>query len=136
MKFYKMEWVYKFIPVPVFLSDKIREPFSGYSRFVYIVIKPNCIDDLGLIEHELTHIRQFYRTLGLMDLLKHFSKRIKLNRELEAYINQANEYGYSSYYEVSWIVDSLIYDYELGIYDEEDIYASILVNLKKRKEKE
>lgn len=59
------------------------------------MIKHECSNDISLIEHEMTHVKQFYRTFGLHPILYSLNQKYKLNSEVEAYkvqiaVNRAN----------------------------------------------
>ena len=69
-------------------TDDMPDNFAGYARAWFIRIRPAYKDDKGLHEHELEHVRQFWRTLGFHGLLYLVSKKYKLNAEVEAYQEQ------------------------------------------------
>jgi len=76
--------IYGIIPIPVFYVDDL-DWAAGRSYGFFIRIKKDYKDDRGLLEHELQHCRQFYRTLMLHPLLYKFSKTYRYNSELECY---------------------------------------------------
>ncbi len=80
----KIKTVYGFIPVPVFIAKDLGWA-AGRAYGVFVRIKEKYKDDEGLLQHELQHIRQFYRTLMLHPLLYKFSARYRYNAELECY---------------------------------------------------
>jgi len=53
-----------------------------------IFIHPDYRDDIGLYEHEKTHVRQFWRYLGLNEILYQFFGDFRLKMEVEAYRKQ------------------------------------------------
>jgi len=84
-----IKFVYKILPTLVFYTDRIiPERFGGYTTGILVFIRPKYKDDEGLLYHELTHVRQFYRTLGLHAILYLLSKRYRLKAEIEAYREQ------------------------------------------------
>ena len=81
-----MEWrrIYGIIPVPVFYVDDLG-PFAGRSNGFFVRIVEKYKEDRGLLEHELQHCRQFYRTLCLHGLLYKFVDKYRYKMELECY---------------------------------------------------
>ena len=85
--------VYKILPVFIIYTDKLSAAvFGGTSKFCFIKIRPRYKDDIGLLNHELTHVKQFYRLSLLHGILVRFSKKYRLKIELEAYKNQLLSY--------------------------------------------
>jgi hypothetical protein len=78
----KTEFVYRFIPVPIVAGTGL---FIGQSYGFFVRIDPHFIDDEGFVAHELVHVRQFYRTLGLHFFLYYLCKGYRYKAELEAY---------------------------------------------------
>ena len=92
----------------VIYSFNAPKPFCGVTYGFIIKIRPKYKDDKCLLEHELTHARQFWRTFGLSHILRnlskfanvipipskwklaigYISKHFTLKYELEAYYNQ------------------------------------------------
>jgi hypothetical protein len=58
---------------------------GGKVRGCFIDLKPKYISDIGLLEHEKTHVKQFWRSFGLYPFLYLFSKKKRLEYEVEAY---------------------------------------------------
>lgn len=91
----KIYWIYKYFPGFVFVADWAVSAWAGattYGPFVFIRPSrtfPTIIREEaeGLREHELTHVKQFYRTVGISGILSLFSKW-KLQYEVEAYREQ------------------------------------------------
>ena len=75
-------FVYKFRPAFVSIGG-LPEGVYGNARGMFIRMASGY--SFGQIEHELTHVRQFYRTFGLHDLLCILFKSYKLATEFEAY---------------------------------------------------
>ncbi|AJG18798.1 hypothetical protein [Cupriavidus basilensis] len=84
-----MSWrfVYRVLPVLVIRTDRlIPARFQGYNLGPVILLRPTA--RAALLEHELTHSRQVYRTLFLMGAIYYLSKRWRLRWEAEAYAVQ------------------------------------------------
>lgn len=64
----KIEFVFGFLPVFVFFADSLGEGKAGEARGPIVRILKSYADDVGLLEHELTHARQWY-FLGLITTL-------------------------------------------------------------------
>ena len=59
----KIRLIWKFIPVPIFITNwLIPSKFAGYHIVDIVLIRPEYKDDEGLIQHELTHVKQNIRT--------------------------------------------------------------------------
>ena len=61
--------------------------FAGITIGPVVFIRPNYKDDVGLLNHELTHVKQFWKN-PLMGLLYQFNKKYRLRYEAEAYNTQ------------------------------------------------
>lgn len=73
----------------LFFTDHfIPSRFDGVTIGPVSFIRPLFRDDFGLIAHEETHRRQFWRTLGLGCLIALFSQKLRLEYEIEAYREQ------------------------------------------------
>lgn len=82
----KLKFVYGFLPAIVFYTNKlIPKRFGAYTMGLFIFIRPKYREDRGLLEHELTHARQLYRTFLLHTLFYPLSKKYRLKAEVEAY---------------------------------------------------
>jgi hypothetical protein len=66
----------------------IPKRFSAYTFACFILVRPEHRDNKPLIEHEKVHVHQFWRTLGLNGMFYLFSKKKKLEYEVEAYKKQ------------------------------------------------
>lgn len=53
-----------------------------------IFIRPSKKGNVGLLEHEKVHVRQFWRTLGLFGIPYYFSAKARIRYEVEAYREQ------------------------------------------------
>lgn len=60
---------------------------GGYAWLWFIRIRPKYRNDVGILEHEKTHVRQFFRTCGLHGQLLRF-RWYRLRAEVEAYREQ------------------------------------------------
>jgi hypothetical protein len=61
---------------------------DGSANACFIRIRKGCENDRGLIAHEVCHVGQWWRTLGIHSILYLCSKRYKLKCEIEAYQEQ------------------------------------------------
>lgn len=84
----KIKFIFKFIPVPVFYCTWFMAIHAGKSWNLFVQIHPEYKDDEGLLEHELTHCRQFWRTLWFHALRYWLDKTYRYQAELEAYKKQ------------------------------------------------
>ncbi len=73
-------------PALVLYTERmIPARFAGFTIGALVLIRPFYRDDAGLLVHELTHVKQFWRSLGLSLLLYQLSKTWRLRFEVEAY---------------------------------------------------
>jgi hypothetical protein len=72
----------------IFYTDLMPARFSGYTIGPFILIRPRCKGDVGLLAHEKVHVSQFWRSLGILPLLSLFIPSLKLKFEVEAYRKQ------------------------------------------------
>jgi len=85
-KKYVIKFVYGFLPVLViYNSTLLPKRFSGYSYILVVVLRGAINTNEILLNHELTHSKQGYRTLFLHSILYVTSKRYRLKSEIEAY---------------------------------------------------
>jgi hypothetical protein len=85
----KIRLIWKFIPVPIFITNwLIPSKFAGYHIVDIVLIRPEYKDDEGLIQHELTHVKQNIRTFMWSGIRQYWDKNHKLDRECEAYAVQ------------------------------------------------
>lgn len=83
----KIKFIYKFIPIPVFYVESLGA-FAGKSYGFFIRVVEEYKDDVGLLEHELQHCRQSYRSLFLHTFLYKFDRYYRFIAEIEAYAVQ------------------------------------------------
>ena len=79
-----IRFIYKIIPIPILYIDSLVK-LAGRSYGVFIAIKEEHRGNEALLQHELVHCRQFYRTLGLHGILTLVSKKYRLAVEIEAH---------------------------------------------------
>ncbi len=81
----KIKRIYGIIPVPVFYVEDLGK-FAGTSNGFFVRIVEKYKDDRGLLEHELQHCRQFYRTFMLPHVLLYkFVSKYRYFAEIECY---------------------------------------------------
>lgn len=79
-----------------------------------ITIKPKYIEDKGILNHELKHVEQF--KTKLFHILRYkYSRKYRLDCELEAYTEQIKTYSYKNITQCSWIIDALVNKYDLKV---------------------
>src|SRR5690625_7889189 len=88
---------------------------AGRSYGVFVAIDPEKRADRGLLEHELQHCRQFYRSLGLNALLYFLSKRHRYRQEVESYAVQLI-YSENPTQDVGTFASHIHRQYGLGTY--------------------
>lgn len=91
---------------------------AGTAYGPIIFIRPKHKESEGLLQHELVHTRQFWRTFGLHGILYLVSKKYRLNAEVEAYCESMKHNQPSSVY---WFADMLVKHYRLNITKEEAV---------------
>lgn len=87
-----IKFVYKILPALVFYTKYLPENKGGVANGFIIRINPKYKIDYGILNHELTHVKQWYRTFTLHSFLYLFSKKYRLNSEIEAYKEQLKHY--------------------------------------------
>jgi hypothetical protein len=70
----------------------IPKKYAGVTRLFLVFIRPQYRNDVGLLQHELTHVRQFYKIPLIGAYLYRFSRKYRLHCELEAYREQLKHY--------------------------------------------
>lgn len=77
----------------IFYTDRfIGSEFAAKTFGPVILIRPKYRGDTGLLEHEKTHVRQWLNCPVGSPLMYLFSKRYRLNAEVEAYKRQMQFY--------------------------------------------
>lgn len=73
----------------IFYTNRfIPKDYAACTRGPCIFIRPEYRGDIGLLEHEKVHVRQWVRTLGVHSILYLMSKKYRLRAEVEAYRKQ------------------------------------------------
>ena len=112
----KIRLIWNFIPILIFISNWMPKRFSGYHVGTLVLIRPDYKDDEGLIQHELTHVKQNIRTVGWSGIKQIWDKNHKLNRECEAYAEQLKYVPANQYKTVSTRFVNFMYTkYNLGM---------------------
>jgi hypothetical protein len=84
----------------IFYTDSnilIPKVHGACTRAFIVFIRPKYEGNLPLLEHELTHVKQFWRTFGLFPFLYLVSKKYRLKSEVEAYRTQLQVYADAGY---------------------------------------
>jgi hypothetical protein len=76
-----------------FYVDSLPDGFSGTANGPVIRLLKSHKDDIGLYQHELEHVKQWFRTLGMHSFLYLLSDRYKLWSEVQAYKVQSGYYA-------------------------------------------
>lgn len=71
--------LYKNLPYLLIYTDNLPDNFGGYTTGPLVRIRPKHKDDIGLEFHEITHVAQWWRTLGFHSLMYLLSKKYRLN---------------------------------------------------------
>jgi hypothetical protein len=87
-----IKFVYKILPAFVIYTSDLPENKGGVANGFIVRIKPKYKSDNGILQHELTHIKQWYRTFTFHSLLYLFNKKYRLSSEVEAYREQLKYY--------------------------------------------
>lgn len=103
------------LPYSIKYVTSIKEGFAGITSGIFISIRYEHRNDLGLHAHELVHVKQFYRTLGLHSIFYRIFKWYRLRTEIEAYKAQL-EYCVGNY---DWLYEKLMNNYDLDVTIEE-----------------
>jgi len=88
----------------------IPRGFDGFAPGPLILLRPGA--SAALLAHEKVHVRQFWRSFGLMGPLYLLSRRWRLRYELEAYREQVRHAGPQA---VPACAHALAHGYRLGI---------------------
>ena len=108
----KLKFVYGVCPALVFFTDSINDKFGGMAFGPIVKIRKKYENtDEGLLQHELTHAKQWYRTLGTHGIWYKLSESYRLKSEIEAYKVQASHYDYDA---TSWMIDSIATKYNIS----------------------
>jgi len=89
----KIKFVYGIFPAFIFYTDSIKKFKAGVAYFMFIKIKKKYQYDVGLLNHEILHVKQLYKLLIIFHvILYRFNERYRYKCELEAYRVQLNSY--------------------------------------------
>ena len=75
-------------PFTFYTDRRLKDWQAGATFGPVILIRPKYREDVGLLEHEKMHVKQWWFTLGLHALLYWLSKRYRLWAEAKAYAEQ------------------------------------------------
>jgi len=107
------------VPDKVIYTDNLNEGVGGncsYGLFsTTIRIRPKYKSDMGILNHEATHSKQFGRLFWAHSILAKFSTKYRLLIEIQAYREQVKIYKYTKVSEYNWIVDALFLKYNLNM---------------------
>jgi len=121
----KLMFVYGILPALVFYTDSLKELVGGSTNGPIIRIRPRYKDvDAGILQHELTHVKQWYRTFATHGLWKLLFESYKLRSEVEAYKVQAQYYE-TPELSYTWMAVAIASKYGLTNYTEEEILARL-----------
>ncbi len=115
-----IKFVYGILPVFIKHVETMRKPEStaGYAKGCFIKIRTKFSFEIGLLHHEITHVKQWYRTLGLHSLLYMCFKWYKKLSETEAYRVQL-KYVKNREKAIKIFTNAMVNKYGLGITVEE-----------------
>ena len=58
----KLKFVYGILPAIVRYTETMPKPWhGGFAKFCYVRIRSKYLKDNGILQHELVHVKQFYR---------------------------------------------------------------------------
>jgi len=129
----KLKFVYYILPTIIIpIKSWNGKNLNAVELGNVILIAENEMDDRnGLLTHELTHAKQFYRTFGLAWILSKVSKKYRLKYEIEAYVEQIKKQNLSienNYFHIVRYADLLYKHYDLGL-SQVDILATLIAQL-------
>lgn len=85
----EIKFVYGILPALVVYTDHVPEGSAGCANAMVVRIRPQYVNDEGLLQHELTHVKQAYRLLFLFHALLYLlDDCYRLHAEVEAYRKQ------------------------------------------------
>jgi len=90
----KIKFVFSILPAFVFYGTKVD---GGEARGMIIRINEKYLSDRGILEHELVHVRQFYKLPIIHSLFYLLIKSYRYECELEAYAEQLRWYSSGIY---------------------------------------
>ena len=86
----KIRFVFGFLPAFIFYTNFSipKKKFMAITRYMFVFIRPRFRNNRCIVEHELQHVRQVYRTFFLWPFIYFLSKKKRLEYEAEAYAKQ------------------------------------------------
>jgi len=93
---------------------------AGCARGIFILIRPQYKDDIGLLAHERVHVKQYVRSFGLSGILYKLSKKHRYKYELEAFKRQV---AVSGSHTADHLASRLAENYGLDITKEQALEA-------------
>lgn len=72
-------------PALIFYTDNLPEGVGGCANAFVVRIKTKYREDMGILNHELCHVWQWWFTLGVGGILYRFSRAYRLWAEAQAY---------------------------------------------------
>ena len=111
----KFTFVYGMLPALVCYTDHVPEGSAGCANAMIVRIRPGYRDDVGLLQHELTHVKQAYRLLFLFHALLYLlDDSYRLHAEVEAYGKQL-EYSSDKNADAARFAESICNKYNLHV---------------------
>jgi hypothetical protein len=81
-----------------YTNFSIPKKFAAMTRGPFVLIRPDYKQDKGLLEHELIHVKQWWKNPLFHALRYKFSTKYRLQCELEAYKHQLKFYENDNIY--------------------------------------
>ncbi len=111
----KIKTVYKILPAVVIFTNRVPEGSAGVANAMIVRIRPEYVNDEGLLQHELTHVKQSYRLLILFhSILYLLDDPYRLHAEVEAYRKQL-EYSKNKVADIDRFAGFIAEKYDLDI---------------------
>jgi len=93
-----LKFVYRVLPALIFRTNLVPKGFNGITLGFVVNLRPQVYDSTerfaqAIVEHELVHVRQFYRSLGLFPFLYLLHPASRMKYECEAYSVQIRMLG-------------------------------------------
>jgi hypothetical protein len=81
-----LERLWRVVPVPVLMLDRMPGRLIGLSMGLFVVIRRDYAADRPTIVHELEHCKQFWRGGVVLHMLRYYvSRSYRLRMEVEAF---------------------------------------------------
>ncbi len=86
----KVQYVYKILPVFIGSNaDILNDGSAAIQRGIFIFIEPTLFNNEEIIQHELVHVKRYYRTISYSYWASLFSEKYLADVEAEAYVLKA-----------------------------------------------